>query len=254
MVKEKNLERLLVPILGLSSVRRIPGRPGCSPRPLGAAGTLSRRRGSAPPSEGGWGLPAVSAEPRGWGCLRSFRPRALVSRRLRLLKPGRSLPWSEVTAASGSESTDGISSRPRVKGPRPGGPGGGPGARRTLGCLDGMRQRGVLNFGLSAYPEAGNAAGSFWVPRGRGSSLVLDSLDSLEKVGGNLSPPHPLPPYPTGSESQPWRGRSLPRRWAAGGVSCQVEHGVHRPWSLMRGHPGSGECRFWLLFRSQALL
>lgn len=45
-----------------------------------------------------------------------------------------------------------------------------------------MRQKGVLNFGLPAYPEAGNAAGSFWVLQGRGSSLVLHFLDSLERV------------------------------------------------------------------------
>lgn len=56
------------------------------------------------------------------------------------------------------------------------------GDRRTLRCLAGMRQRGFLNFGLPAYPEAGNAAGSFWVPRGRRFSLFLHFLDSLERV------------------------------------------------------------------------
>lgn len=33
-----------------------------------------------------------------------------------------------------------------------------------------------------------------------------------------------------------------------GGVSYQVKHRVLRPWSLIRGSPGSGECCFWLLF------
>lgn len=65
LVNKKNLEWLPVPLWRLSLVGRIPGRPGCSPRPLGAAGTCPVLRGPAPPPEGGgWRLPAVSASPR----------------------------------------------------------------------------------------------------------------------------------------------------------------------------------------------
>lgn len=64
LVKKKNLERLPAPLLRLSLVGRIPGRPGCSPRPLGYAGTCPVQRGPAPPPEGGWRLLAVSVSPR----------------------------------------------------------------------------------------------------------------------------------------------------------------------------------------------
>lgn len=61
------------------------------------------------------------------------------------------------------------------------------------------------------------------------------TLDSLERVPEKSA--HPSPPDPT-----------LDGGRAVGGVSYQVKHRVLRPWSLVRGSPGSGECCFWLLF------
>lgn len=55
LVNKKNLERLPVPLWRLSLVGRIPGRPGCSPRPLGTRGNLSGATWAGSASRGGGG-------------------------------------------------------------------------------------------------------------------------------------------------------------------------------------------------------
>lgn len=112
LVKKRDLEQLPAPILGLSLVRRIPGHPGCSPRPLGAARTC-------PGGEGRLRLPRAGGDsPRsvwslGPGLFALLLP---LSSRQSPIAPAQarsSLPSGvRATAASGSECTDGISSLP----------------------------------------------------------------------------------------------------------------------------------------------
>lgn len=185
------MERLPSPILGLSWVRRILGRPGCSPRPLGAAGTCPGEEGRLRLPRAGWGSPRSVQSPRAGVVCAPSTPELLSVADCACSSPDAPFPspsyccfWKRVH--------DWISSLRRVKVRRPGGPGGGLGARRTLRCLARMLQRGVLNFGLPAYREARNVAGSDWVPRGRGSSLVLHSGFSGEG-SGEVCFPHSTP-------------------------------------------------------------